>query len=250
MFLRVFCLCFSLLSLVGCGEKSKQPEGKKPLIVITSPDNPPFEFKDTAQGGNKVIGFDMDVIQKVSEHLGRPIKIIEADFPGLIPALQAGRADMAIAATVPTDERRKSVDFSDPYYTYKFALLVPESSSITSEKDLSDKKVGVQTGSSHEVLVHKLKENMPGMSLTSLTKIGALVQELKNGRIQALLTEDTTAHKIVASTPGLKVIVLDIQGETPAIVFPKGSPLVAPVNEALKEMKGDIEQLEAKWFRK
>jgi polar amino acid transport system substrate-binding protein len=249
MFLRVFCLCFSLMSLVGCGEKEKHPEGQKPLVVITSPDNPPFEFKDTAQGGDKVIGFDMDVIQKVAEQLGRPIKIIEADFSGIIPALQSGRADMAIAAIVPTDERRKSVDFSDPYYMYKFALLVPESSTIASEKELNDKKIGVQTGSSHEVLAHKLKESMPEMSLTSLTKLGALVQELKNGRIQAVLTEDTTAHKIASSTPGIKVVILDIEGETPAIVFPKGSPWVTPTNEALKTIKGDIEQLETKWFR-
>src|SRR5436190_20201147 len=70
MFLRVFCLCLSLMSLMACGEKENK-SGQKPLVVITSPDQPPFEFKETAQGGDKVIGFDMDVIQKVGEHLGR-----------------------------------------------------------------------------------------------------------------------------------------------------------------------------------
>lgn len=249
MLLRALCLCLAVISLVGCGEKEKK-SGPKPLVVIISPDNPPFEFKDTAQGGDKVIGFDVDVIQKVGEHLGRPIQIIEADFPSLIPALQTGRADMAISAIAATDERRKSVDFSDPYYTYKFALLVAEDSKITSEKDLNGKTIGVQMGSSHEVQAHKWKETMPGLSLISLNNFVALAQEVKNGRIQAALTEETTAHKIATSTPGLKVVVVDAQGESPAIVFPKGSPWVKPTNKALKEMKGEIEQLEKKWFRK
>ena len=126
MFLRVYCLCFSFLALIGCGEQEKHPEGQKPLVVITSPDNPPFEFKDTAQGGDKVIGFDMDVVEEVGERLRRPIQIVETDFAGIIPALQAGRADMAIAGLNPTEERKKSVDFSDPYMSIKKPFLCPK----------------------------------------------------------------------------------------------------------------------------
>lgn len=249
MFLRVFCLCFGLISLVGCGEKEKQSEGQKPLIVITSPDNPPFEFKDTAQGGDKVIGFDMDVIQELGKRLGRPIEIVESDFSGIIPALQSGRADMAIAGIGPTDERRKSIDFSDPYHIDKKALLVLENSNITSEKDLNDKTLGAQLGSTHEALAHKWAEGTPGLSVVSLSKIGELVQELKNDRVQAVLFEDTVAHKVATSTPGLKVVILEVEGGPSAIAFPKGSSLVTPTNEALRAMKEDIEQLETKWFR-
>jgi polar amino acid transport system substrate-binding protein len=248
MFLRIFCLYLCLLSLVACGEKENK-SGPKPLIVITSPDQPPFEFKDTAQGGDKVIGFDMDVIQKVGEHLGRPIKIIEADFAGIIPALQSGRADMGIADLSATDERRKSVDFSDPYYTDKKTLLVLEDSAISSEEDLHDKKIGAQLGSTNATVAQKWAASMPGLSVVTLGKVGELVQELKNGRIQAVVVTDTTSRKIASSTPGLKVIVLKkAEGGPSAIAFPKGSPLVGPTNEALKAMKGDIEQLETKWF--
>jgi arginine/lysine/histidine transporter system substrate-binding protein len=247
MAVRFFLVCLSLISLVGCGEK-KNTEAQKPLIVITSPDNPPFEFKDTAHGGDQVIGFDIDVVKKLGEYLGRPIKIEETDFPAVIPSLQSGRADMAIAQLAATDERRKSVDFSDPYYTNVFSLLVPENSTITSEKELNDKKVGVQLGSSYEPWVHKLAESMPGLSIVSLNKIGDLIQELKSGRLQAVVIGDTIAHKIAASTSGLKVIPLHTQGESLSIAFPKGSPLVAPTNEALKKMKGDIAKMQAKWM--
>lgn len=244
---RLFCVWLTLISLVACGEKTNQ-EAQKPLVVITSPDSPPFEFKDTAQGGDQIIGFDMDVVHKLGEYLGRPIKIVEADFSSLIPSLQSGRADMAIAYISATDERRKSVDFSDPYYMCKLALLVPETSQITSEKDLGDKKIGVQLGSANESIARKWAEDLPGLSVISLNKIGELVQELKNGRLQAVLAEDTVARKIAASVPGIKIVALNVSGEPLAIAFPKGSPFVGPTNEALKKMKGDIQQLESKWF--
>lgn len=247
MAIRILFVCLSLITLAGCGEK-KNADIQNPIIVITSPDNPPFEFKDTATGGDQVIGFDMDVVHKLGEYLGRPIKIVEADFPALIPSLQSGRADMAIAELGATDERRKSVDFSDPYYSNNFSLLVPENSTLTSEKELGGKKIGAQLGSTPEALAQKWEKEISGLSVVSLSKIGDLVQELKSGRLEAVVIPDTTAHKIAASTSGLKVVVVNARGGSIAIAFPKGSPLVAPTNEALKKMKGDLEKIAEKWI--
>lgn len=247
MSLRVFCLCISLVFLAACGRESTQ-EAQEPIVVITSPDSPPFEFKDTAHAGDQVIGFDMDVVHKLGELLGRPIKIIEGEFSTLIPSLQSGRADMAIAYFSVTEERKKSIDFSDPYYTSKKDLLVLETSLITSEKDLEGKKLGVQLGSASEMMAQKWEKEMPNLSLVSLNKIGDLVQELKNGRIQAVLAEDVVVKKVATSTTGLKVINLNNPGDSLAIAFPKGSPLVAPVNNALKKMKSDISQFAVKWM--
>jgi polar amino acid transport system substrate-binding protein len=246
---RTLCACLSLLALIGCGEKKNQAK-VKPLIVITSPDNPPFEFKDTAKGGDQVIGFDMDVVQKLGEQLGRPVQIVEADYSTLIPSLQSGRADMTLATICPTEERRKSVDFSDPYYTAKLALLVRDDSTIASEKELNDKKLGAQLGSTHETLAHRWEKETPGLSVVSLNKVGDLVQELRSDRLQAILTEETTARNIAVAAPGLKVVVLNVPGEAFSIAFPKGSPLVEPVNEALKKMKGNIQEIEKKWIVK
>lgn len=249
MRMRLFFVCFCFLFLVNCGGKETKPAGQRSLVIAVSPDNPPFEFKDTAQRGDKVIGFDIDVINELGKRLGRPIQIMEIDFQSIIPALQAGRADMGISGINPTEERRKSVDFSDPYHTDKKALLVLANSTLASEKDLNGKKLGVQLGTTHEALAQTWTASTPGLSLVSLNKGGELVQELKNGRIDAVLTDDAVAGKVAASTPGLKVIILSAYGGPSAIAFPKGSALVAPTNEALKAMKGDIEQLETKWFR-
>ncbi|MBY0292051.1 MAG: transporter substrate-binding domain-containing protein [Alphaproteobacteria bacterium] len=247
MLLRAICLCLSLIFLVACGEKKAQ-DAQKPLIVITSPDSPPFEFKDTARGGDQVIGFDMDVAHKLGEYLGRPVKIVEADFSSLIPSLHSGRADMAIAYLSATDERRKSIDFSEPYYATALALLVPEGSPINSEKDLEGKRLGAQLGSANETLAHQWAKEFPGLSVVSLNKVGDLVQELKSGRLEAVVAEDIVVKKVVAANPGLKVVNLKVTGDPLSIAFPKGSPLVAPTNEALKKMKGDIQEFTSKWL--
>jgi ABC-type amino acid transport substrate-binding protein len=249
MLTRVFSIGLALLSLVACGEKKSEEGAAQPLVVIISPDNPPYEFKDTAQAGDKVIGFDVDVIEKLSEHLGRPIQIVEGDFQSLIPSLQSGRADMAISEIYPTEERRKSVDFSDSYYSNKPALLVLENSTITSEKDFTGgQKIGAQLGTPNETMAQKWTESISGLEVISLNKGGDLVQELKNGRIQAAIMGDNIAHRIAKSTSGLKVITIDTPSRDLAIAFPKGSSLVVPVNEALKNMKGDIEGIAQKWI--
>jgi ABC-type amino acid transport substrate-binding protein len=238
-----------LLALVGCGD-SKKDERVPPIIVITSPDNPPFEFKDTSKGGDKVIGFDIDVVHKLGEKLGRKIKIIESEFSAIIPALQSGRADMAVAGLTATDERRKSVDLSDTYYADKIALLVSEESAIASEKDLSGQELGVQLGTSHEAMAKKWRSIDANIQLVSLNKTGDLIQELKNGRIDAVLIGLSEAKKIAASTIGIKAVPLEVQGEAFVIAFPKGSPLVKPTNEALGTMSDDIKNLEQKWMNK
>lgn len=247
MFFRAFCLSLSLFFLVSCGKKENE-EGQKPIVVIMSPDYPPFEFKDTRRSGDQVIGFDVDLVQKIGEHLNRPIKIVEAEFSTLIPSLQSGRADIAMSGFTVTDERRRSVDFSDPYYTSKPALLVPENSNLMSEKELKNKKLGVLLGSSNEVLAHQWAKSIPDLSVISLNVGGDSVQALKSGRLQAVLMDEVVARKIVASIPGVKVVALNTSGADIAIAFPKGSSLVAPVNEALKKMKPDIDQLVTKWM--
>lgn len=245
MVCRLLASFLMLLTLVGC-DKSPKRADEQALVVILSPDNPPFEFKDTAKGGDAPIGFDVDVIKALEKRLGKTITIVESDFGAIIPSLQSGRADMAISELNPTAERRKSVDFSELYYVNRPALLVLQGSAITSEKDLAHKKLGVQLGSTNENLAKTWV--IPGMSLSSLGKIGELVQELKNGRVQAILVGDRVAQNIAKSLPEIKVISLTVPGGDLAIAFPKGSALVGPVNEALKGMTTDLEEIANKWI--
>lgn len=239
----------TLIVLAGCGNQEKDPDA--PKIVMTSPDNPPFEYIDTSSGSEKIVGFDIAVIHAIAEHLNWQIEIVPADFPSLIPALQSGRADLVIATMVPTPEREKSVDFSIPYYNAAPAFLIRAGSSIQSVSDLKNRQLGVQMGSTHEQAAKTLQQHNPEMQLVSLPRIGDLVQELKTGRIDAVLLEGPVVDSIIKNNPDLeKVESNDIQTESPAIAFPKGSPYVKEVNAAIRELQKNnvIEGMAKLWF--
>ena len=248
IFQAIMGVCLMVIA-TSCGDNKN--ESKSHYIVMTAPDNPPFEYIDTTSGPERIVGFDIEVIQRIASNLQWKVQIVPADFASLIPALQSGRADMVIATMVPTPERRKSVDFSDPYYDASPAFLIRKGATITGLKDLINRQVGVQLGSTYEQTAKKLSHDNNDFNILSLTRIGDLVQELKTGRIDALLIEKPVAKGIAENNPDLAVIDAEgIHPDAPAIAFPKGSPLVAPVNKTLQEMKknGIIEEMAKLWF--
>ncbi len=233
------------------GQNATSSSGKKVLTMVTSPDYPPYEYYDTASGERKIVGFDVEIANKIASELGYELKINESDFNGLVPALQAKRADFVMAGMTPTPERQKNVDFSTVYYEAKNTIVAPKASNLKTTKDLAGKTVGVQLGSIQEGDAKKIAEKVPGMKVKQLNKVPDLIQEIKSKRIDAAIVEDTVAKGFTESSPDLAFNVIPSEGPSgSAVAFPKGSPLVADFNKALEKMKssGEIKTLAAKWF--
>lgn len=113
------------LLTAGCGgsqEAPKKAETAKVLRVGTEPAFAPFEFQK--EGSNEFTGFDMDLIRAIGTKLGYKVEISSMGFDALIPALNSGNIDVAIAGMSITDERKKVVVFSDPYYTSGLIVMV------------------------------------------------------------------------------------------------------------------------------
>lgn len=227
-------------------------EGRGTLVMATSADYPPYEFVETAGGTEEIVGFDVDIARSIAERLGYELEINNIDFNGLIPALQADRADFVMAGMTPTEERKQNVDFSDIYYDAKQTIVARQDSNITAPAALEGKKVGVQLGSIQEGLAKELQEGeAAGMELVPLNRINEIVQELKSGRIDAAIIEDTVAQGFLESNPDLVATEIPEDGPSgSAIAFPKGSELVDEFNTALQEMEasGEIDELIKKWF--
>lgn len=264
---KFFGLALSSLVLVtvftACGNQqpantssSQAPaatEEKKVLKLVTSPDYPPYEYYDTSGGSKKIVGFDIEIAKKITEKLGYKLEIVESDFNGIIPALQANRADFAMAGMTPTEERKKNADFSMIYYTAKNTIVARKESNIKTTADLKGKKVGVQLGATQEKAAQSIAKKVQGMEVVKLNKVGDIIQELKSKRIDAAIIEDTVAKGYTANDESLELNVIPPEGEAgSAIAFPKGSPLVAEFDKVLKEMKEskEIEQLAKQWFEK
>jgi polar amino acid transport system substrate-binding protein len=215
--------------------------------MATSADYPPYEFIDTSSGSQEIIGFDVDIAKYITGKLGYQLQINNIDFNGLIPALQSNRADFVMAGMTPTAERKQNVDFSDIYFEAKNTIVSKKGSGLNNNAALNGKKVGVQLGSIQEGVAKKIQ----GATVVQLNRINEIVQEIKAGRIDAAIMEDTVAQGFITANPELEFTVIPNEGEAgSAIAFPKGSPLLAEFNPVLQEMKssGEIEKLVNKWF--
>lgn len=217
------------------------------LVMATSADYPPYEFIQTGTGSEEIIGFDVDIAKYVTEKLGYGLQVNNMDFNGLIPALQAKRADFVMAGMTPTEERKQNADFSIIYYEAKNTIVSKAGSGLDNPAALNGKKVGVQLGSIQEGDAKKIE----GAQIVSLNRINEIIQELKAGRIDAAVIEDTVAKGYTGSNPDLSFVVIESEGPSgSAVAFPKGSELVSQFDPILQEMidTGEMEKLVTKWF--
>ena len=123
----------------------------KTYVVITSADFPPFSSR-SASDPNTIVGFEPDMVKAVMDHLGWKYKWATADFNGLIPAVQSGRADLVVSDVYDTAAREKVVDFID-YLKTALSLMVTSSnaSKVHGWMDVCGKPVGILTGAATEL---------------------------------------------------------------------------------------------------
>ena len=157
-------VCTSLFALAGCGNSSKNSDSKSSgssssekgeLHMATNASFEPYEYQE----GGKVVGIDAEIAQAICDKLGYKLVIDDMEFDAIITAVTSGKADFGMAGMTVTDERKKSVDFTDPYTNAIQAIIVNESDSkVSSKKDLEGATVGVQLGTTGDVYVTDVKD--------------------------------------------------------------------------------------------
>ena len=234
-------LAMTLLAFTGCGQKGttlKSVQKAGTLTVATSPDFPPFESLD---GSGEVVGIEIDVLDLICEKLGVTLKIEQMDFDSVLPGVQAGKFNMGASGISVTEKRQKNVLFTDPYCLAAQAIVVTESSPISSKADLEGKNVSVQTGTTAETFC---MEN--GYTVSSFAANADAEAALTSGKVDAWVIDDLTAAEMVAAyneqSPDEKLVILDeaMTTEPYAFAFAFGSEdLVEEINKALNEMVAD-----------
>ncbi|WP_027998043.1 glutamine ABC transporter substrate-binding protein GlnH [Sinorhizobium arboris] len=221
------------------------PAAAEDLVVATDTAFVPFEFKQ----GEKYVGFDIDLWDAIASEIGVTYTLQPMDFNGIIPALQTKQVDVALAGITIKDERKKVIDFSDGYYDSGFMLMVPTDSAIAGSADLKGKTLAVKTGTS---ATDYAKENFTETELRQFPNIDNAYLELQTGRVDAAMHDTPNVLYYVATAGGGKVNAVGEQmmAHQYGIGFPKGSELVAKVNEALAKLKADgrYAAIYKKWF--
>ncbi|MGL5655250.1 MAG: basic amino acid ABC transporter substrate-binding protein [Fusobacteriaceae bacterium] len=234
-------ICFALSMLfVGCGKKNEVPKDtnaekvatKKVFYVGTNAEYAPFEYLEN----DKIVGFDIDLLEKIAEKVGFELKWSNTSFDGLIPALQSEKLDIVIAAMTVTEDRKKAINFSNPYQESPATFLTTVDSTFTDIKDAKGKKYGVQLGTTQEIIANTI-ENAEVVPYNSAS---IAVLDLKSKKVDCVLVDKSVADKFVKANPEIKIIGY-LNGDSKAIAFRKtfDKDVIEKINKALEELKND-----------
>jgi His/Glu/Gln/Arg/opine family amino acid ABC transporter permease subunit len=205
---------------------------------------PPFGMAE----GSEFSGFDVDIARAVARELGVRVALINASFDGVFPALQQGTFDLVISAVTITQERSRTLLFSDPYIAAGQQVVVRAGSAIAGPADLQGRLVGVQINTTAQFAMEK----QPGVRLAKYNTVDLALLDLQHGRVDAVASDGPVLRYMIArSFPGLRTAGAEYTDERFGIVLARGSDdLRRAVNAALWKIQdsGEYARLHTRWF--
>lgn len=240
IFKIIIALSIILTIFIGCQKK----EDKNKLYVGTNAEFEPFEYRE----GDNIVGFDIDLINEIAKLIGAEIEVVDMQFDGLLPALEAKKIDLIIAGMTATEERKQFVNFSEPYYNSKQSIVVlSNNTDITTFDNFAGKKVGVVLGYTGDILVSE----MTNVEVQKFNATSETILALKSQKVDAVVLDYEPAKNYVAQNKELKLIETDSATEEYSIAMRKDdTELLTKVNDALKTINenGTYETLLSKYF--
>lgn len=226
---------------------------KGEIVMLTNAQFPPFEFLGD---DGSVQGVDPEIAQAVADKIGVKLKIVDMDFDGIIDALNAGKGDFAAAGMTITEERLKSVDFSDEYVTSSQMVVVPAGSGLTADDAaLSGKNIAVQEGTTGDWYASGDTETTGSeIKDANVLKFKSGVEAgmmLAQGKADAMIIDQKPAEAIVEAQAGkLELLPEKLTDEHYAFAIQKGQEdLQAVINEVLAEYTdGKVDDLITKYM--
>ena len=216
----------------------------------TNPEYPPFEFK-TETGD--ITGFDIDISNAICEELKKKCVYVAQSFDSLIPNLRLKRFDAIISSMDITEERKKHVAFSDPYYLNP-SVFVAIAGDFKSVDEFKDKQIGVLNGSTHQQYI---KSNFKDATIKNYPQYPNAMGDLEIGRVNVVFGDEVVVAEFIKRNNKLEIVGEQVNdpeyfGNGLAIaVLPKNTELLAEINGALAKIKEDgrYQAIYDKWFK-
>jgi polar amino acid transport system substrate-binding protein len=222
----------------------------KVLTVGTDAAYAPFEFQNEK---GEIVGFSVDLMNAVAAKGGFEVKYVNTPWEGIFNALAQGDRDVLISSITITDERKQTMDFSDPYFDAHQLIAVKEGSKVAKFDDLKKLKVGVQTGTTGDEVVTKLQgKNSTNVKRFESTPLA--LKELESGGVDAVVADNGVVIHYVANNTGAKFKTVNDKAFAPeqyGIAVKKGNAeALEMINKGLAAIKADgtYDQVYAKSF--
>lgn len=267
-FLQASALLAAGLLMSACGKKAEEPAPApaasaaaasapapapaKVLVVGTDAAYAPFESQNEK---GEIVGFDIEVVSAVAKKAGLEVKFVNTPWEGIFKTLDQGDRDLLVSSITITDERRQTMDFSQPYFEARQLIAVKSDSPVAKFDDIKTLKVGVQNGTTGDEVVGKLL----GKSSTAIKRFESTplaLKELEAGGVQAVVADNgVVAHYLANNAAGGFKTVSDagFPSEQYGIAVKKGNAeLLAKIDKGLADIKADgtYAKISNKWFER
>lgn len=229
-----------LLSACSAGSSKK-------IRVASDATWPPFEIVD--EKTKEIVGFDIDMMKAIGKSQNLDFEFINVGFDPLLAGIAQCQYDAAVSSITITEDRKKSMLFSDPYLNAGQVVTVKIDSAIADKNGLAGKTVGAQIGTTGAIEIG----NISGATLKTYDTLDLAIQDLMNGQIDAVVADYPTAVAFVAKNADkLKTVGQAFTEEYYGIaVCNKNTDLLNKINAGLKVVKDDgtIAKLEEKYLK-
>ncbi len=237
------------LLMTGCAKKEEKVE-KLHIVVATDATWPPMEMVDE---NKEIVGFDIDLMNAIAEAGGFTMEFKNTAWDGIFAGLPAGQYDAVMSSVTITEERKKTMDFSDPYINAGQVLIVrTESEGVETLEDMKGKSVGAQIGTTGSFAI----EEVSGVDLKTYDEIGLAFMDLVNGRIDGCVADTPVAADFALQNENykgkLKIVGKPFTDEYYGIVVKKGNTeVLEAINRGLKKVLNTptYTEIEEKWLR-
>ncbi len=234
------------LAMLLCVTSSAMAE--KTIVFAVDATWPPMEFIDSDK---QIVGYSIDYMTAAAKAAGFTPVFKNVAWDGIFAGLAAGKYDAVCSSVSITDKRKKVMDFSTPYFKVRQALIVPKDSNVKSLADLKGQKVGGQIGTTGYFAI----KGAEGVEPKSYDEVGLAMEDLKVGRIAAVVCDDPVAanYAMAQYKDTLKIASVIETGEVEhyGIAVKKGNTEVLDlVNKGIDSVSksGYVQELQQKWI--
>lgn len=237
-------------TLAACGGSAESGGGnglQDSYVVATDTSFVPFEFKEDGE----YVGFDIDIVNEIADRSGFEIELETTNFDGIIPGLQTGTFDIAIAGITITEDRAEVVDFTSPYYKSGLRIGVPvDDTAITGVDDLEGLTIATRLGSTS---ADYIENNIEGATPNTYEQLDQAYLSVEGGGSDAVLYDAPNVEYYIQTTGGdsLKIVGELLEAQDYGLAVSQGNEeLLAAMNEALIGMieDGTYAEIYEKWF--
>lgn len=219
------------------------------IVVATNPTWPPLEFLDD---NKNIIGYDIDMIRAIAKEAGVEAEIMMVAWDGIFAGVAAGNYDVIASGVTITPERQRAFEFSKPYYDVQQIVVVRKGDSAANFEALKGRVVGGQIGTTGVFVAQKSGVDM---TLREYDDVGLAMQDLLNGRIDAVICDSPVAlyyaNQKEGFTDHLSIAFRTEATESFGFVVKKGrKDLVELLNKGIDAVraKGVEAELIRKWM--